>query len=185
MADTNGKTLAVLALLVSVIAVWIAWKEYQKKTEQRPTLDIISAVVTKRTKLADFKDGFEMDDVQLTIKNNGSVEATNIRTKTPLSDALEHSKEKTLQSLGRVESFIPDIPVGEFRTTAITEAGQKGDPVQRTKFTFRLHYEDRSTGKALDEDCCFYTNQFEATKDVPTDENQQPISLKSCGRTFR
>jgi hypothetical protein len=189
VAESKASTIwAALGVIVVAIGVMIAWLEYRHKLdpqpEARPTLDIISAVVSQRSNPSDVELGLESDELRLTIKNIGSVEATNITIQTPAADALSESKDKTLQSLAQALSQIPDIPVGGQRSITIQDVGERGDKIRRASFQLRLRYLDRNNSKPYDETSCFYTSTFEVAKDIPTDPNlNPPVPLIFCGRT--
>lgn len=165
----------------------IAWAQYRKPDPPpmaRPALDIINAVVSQRSNRSNVDVGIESDELQLTIKNIGSVEATNIAILTPTSDALSESEDKNFQSLAEVLSQKPDIPVGEERNITIQDFGKRGDKIRHTLFQLRLRYFDRNNGKRYDETTCFYTPKFEAAKDIPADSHlNPPVPLIFCGRT--
>ena len=188
MAESKAITIwTALGVIVTAIGVMIAWAQYHKPDPPpmaRPTLDIISAVVSQRSNPSDVDVGIESDELQLTVKNTGSVEATNIAILTTTADALSESEDKNFQSLAQVLSQKPDIPVGEERNITVQDFGKRGDKIRRTLFQLRLRYFDRNNGKRYDESTCFYTQKFEAAKDIPADSHlNPPVSLIFCGRT--
>jgi hypothetical protein len=187
VAESKAITIwTALGVIVTAIGVMIAWVQYRKPDPPpaaRPTLDIINAVVSQRSNPSSVEYGLESDQLEITIKNTGSVEATNITIHSATVDAMSDSKYENIQSLAQALSQKPDIPVGEERSMSIQDVGEKGDKVRRVFFHLRLQYVDRNNGIPYDETTCFYTSQFDVAKDIPTDPKlNPPISLRFCGR---
>lgn len=170
MAGSKAITIwTALGVTVTAIGVWIAWADYHHKRDTppaaRPTLDIISAVVSQRSNPSNVEFGLESDQLEITVKNIGSVEAANITIHSATADALSDSKYENVRSLAQTLSQTPDIPVGEERSISIRDIGKRGDKVRRVFFHLRLQYSDRNNGNPYDETTCFYTSKFDVAKD--------------------
>src|SRR5260370_41087363 len=92
MADTKTTAIpGIIGIVLTSAGVFIAFQGYLKVDPARPALDITSAVVIRREGM-ELNDNYvldtshELDELALTIHNQGSVEATSITIPTTSTD---------------------------------------------------------------------------------------------------
>jgi hypothetical protein len=133
---------AIVGVVLTAAGVFIAFRDYQDKDRARPALDITSAVVIRRGGL-EMKDyvidtSKELDQLALTIRNQGSVEAVKITIPTTSTDEAGQVFRDAGKDLPMIR--YSDMPPNTEQKVEVSDHGERGDNLIKVRFHGRLRY---------------------------------------------
>jgi hypothetical protein len=150
--------------VLSGLGLWSAYLAHQQESAKaRPALDITGARVIDRSALT-FDDGKpdEIDEIELTVINRGTVEAADVT----FHNKLEQSVAKMFSTIGKpVPTLRADnIPPNGTWVREVPDNPISGDGMPLTTvFREWITYTDRFNGKKYSEAWCFDTSEFRPT----------------------